>query len=126
MTNNQTKALTWISAAVLGAALGWILGGCSSSSCPTGQFDCGNVCVLEGYMCCSNYSACPPNTECGGNGNCAVNASANAKKVCKWADEQTCSNDDGVTDCIPLGADCCHDHHFCVLGTCAANGTCDP
>lgn len=96
--------------------------GCSVwvDPCP-GQTACGNGCMPVGSVCCSDGTYCDQGYVCGGNGYCYPAGVSG----CLAMGEETCTNYDGVNDCAPIGAACCHNHEYCPAGTvCCSSGCC--
>ena len=94
--------------------------GCSVliDPCP-GQSVCGNGCMPVGAVCCGN-DYCDQGYVCGPNNTCL----SNSVSSCLSYGEETCTNYDGIEDCAPLGASCCHDHTYCPVGTVCSAGGC--
>lgn len=97
-----------------------MIGGCGPiNPCGAGQQECSDgTCAPVGNVCCGNGTSCPGGTVCGVNDTC-VDPRVNG---CLASGEETCYNNDGTTDCAPVGAACCGNHRFCPAGTVCLNG----
>lgn len=97
--------------------------GCTTyNPCGPGSEPCGNGCMPAGNTCCAaTDSNCPAGYTCGPGDTCLAGYVPDG---CLANGEETCYNLDGTTDCAPLGAACCGNHHFCAAGTvCNSTGT---
>ena len=112
--------------AVAVVAVGVVIGaGCGSvNPCGYGYYECADgTCAPSGYVCCGGGTSCPGGTSCGPYGTC-LGGGGSGLTGCAANGEETCTNYDGVRDCAPLGAACCHNHTFCPVGRVCVPGGC--